>query len=104
MSYRIMKRLAALHAQYKSSGLDASLLTRLTDRERETLQLMGKRLSNRQIANELGIRLGTVKSHVHNVLKKLQVGSREEAAAYLLLEPEADAEGTRPDGDGPMRI
>lgn len=91
IAYLVMRRLAALHARCEASGLDVSLLTKLTERERETLDLIGRRLSNREIADELGVSLGTVKSHVHNVLKKLQVPRREEAAAYLLLageEPE----------------
>lgn len=96
MAYRMMKRLAALYSRYRASGLDASLLTRLTGREREILGLIGRKMSNRQVADELGISLATVKSHVHNLLKKLQVGSREEAAAYLLLEtddPESEEQG-----------
>lgn len=91
MTYVIMKRLAALYSRYKTSGLDASLLTKLSQREKETLALIGEGLSNREIADDLGIRIGTVKSHVHNLLRKLQVSDRREAAGYLLLEQEIDS-------------
>lgn len=90
MTYLIMKRLAALYSQYKTSGLDASLLTKLSAREQQTLKFIGEDKTNREIADALGVRLGTVKSHVHNLLRKLQVGSRREAAAYLLLEKEIE--------------
>jgi DNA-binding NarL/FixJ family response regulator len=54
---------------------------RLTTREREILGLVGAGLSNRQIAQNLGIQLCTVKNHVHNILEKLGVESRSEAGA-----------------------
>jgi DNA-binding NarL/FixJ family response regulator len=40
-----------------------------------------ERLSNQQIANRLHIQVGTVKNHVHHILKKLGVHDRYEAAA-----------------------
>jgi len=55
----------------------------LTPRELEVLQLIGKDLTNQQIAEQLVIEVGTVKNHVHNILEKLNVSSRGEAAAYL---------------------
>ncbi len=57
----------------------------LTPREREILQLIAEGLSNRQIAEQLVIEVGTVKNHVHNILQKLEVSNREDAAAYLAL-------------------
>ena len=57
----------------------------LTPREREVLELIARDLSNAEIAERLAIELGTVKNHVHNILKKLNVSSREEAAACLAL-------------------
>jgi DNA-binding NarL/FixJ family response regulator len=47
------------------------------------LDLIGEELTNQEIADRLFIEVGTVKNHVHNILNKLNVGSREEAAAYL---------------------
>ncbi len=54
----------------------------LTDREQEVLLLISRKATDKEIAGRLGISLYTVKSHVRNILNKLQVGSRREAA-YL---------------------
>ncbi|MEZ4699420.1 MAG: response regulator transcription factor [Rhodothermales bacterium] len=55
----------------------------LTEREHEILHLLAAGLSNRAIAERLFIEYGTVKNHVHNILNKLGVGSRHEAATCL---------------------
>jgi DNA-binding NarL/FixJ family response regulator len=55
----------------------------LTPREGEILELIGEGLTNQEIADHLHIQLGTVKNHVHNILKKLDVSNRQKAAAYL---------------------
>ncbi len=52
----------------------------LTKREWEILRLLGEECSNQQIAKQLTIELGTVKNHVHNLLGKLDVCSRKQAA------------------------
>jgi two-component system, NarL family, nitrate/nitrite response regulator NarL len=52
----------------------------LTLREREILRLVGQGLSNPEIADRMRLRLPTVKNHVHHVLQKLQVPTREAAA------------------------
>lgn len=57
------------------------LLEPLTDREREVLRLLAHGRSNREIARELVIAVGTVKRHVSNVLGKLGVASRTQAIA-----------------------
>lgn len=57
----------------------------LTPREREVLQLIGEGLSNQEIAEQLHIEVGTVKNHVHNILQKLNVNSRQDAATYLSI-------------------
>jgi two-component system nitrate/nitrite response regulator NarL len=54
----------------------------LTPREREVLKLVGQDLSNQEIADRLHIEVGTVKNHVHSILQKLNVTSRQDAAAY----------------------
>jgi two-component system, NarL family, nitrate/nitrite response regulator NarL len=48
----------------------------LTLREREVLKLLGAGLSNKDIARRLAISLGTTKSHVHNLLAKLNISRR----------------------------
>lgn len=60
----------------------ATLYANLTNRECEILQLLAEGVSNETIALRLLIGIGTVKNHVHNVLKKLKLRSRKDAAAY----------------------
>lgn len=54
----------------------------LTNREFEVLQLIAKGRSNQEIADELFITLKTVKTHVSNILSKLEVSDRTQAAIY----------------------
>jgi DNA-binding NarL/FixJ family response regulator len=58
----------------------------LTRREREIAGLITEGLSNKEIARSLRISSATVKNHVHNVLEKLQIHHRGEAAARLRRE------------------
>jgi DNA-binding CsgD family transcriptional regulator len=54
----------------------------LTPREWEALTLVREGLTNPQIAERMGISMDTAKSHVSEIISKLQVNSREEAAAW----------------------
>ncbi|ADB31069.1 two component transcriptional regulator, LuxR family [Kribbella flavida DSM 17836] len=54
----------------------------LTDREREITMLVGRGLSNAEIATELFISVGTVKTHVANIQRKLSARSRVGIAAW----------------------
>lgn len=54
----------------------------LTNRESEVLQLIAQGKSNQEIADELFITLKTVKTHVSNILAKLEVEDRTQAAIY----------------------
>ncbi len=56
----------------------------LTARERLVLTLLVRGRRNRQIAEELGITEGTVKSHVSNIMLKLAVSDRTEAATVAI--------------------
>ena len=58
----------------------------LSEREQEVLVLANRGLSNKEIANELHIRVRTVQAHFTNVFKRLQVGSRTEAVLRGLRE------------------
>ncbi len=55
----------------------------LTERELEIVELLDKGCSNKEIAHRLDIRTATVKNHVHNILEKLNVNRRGEAAALM---------------------
>jgi non-specific serine/threonine protein kinase len=56
----------------------------LTRRELEVAHLIGYGLSNREMAEQLGISQRTVESHVENVLRKLGFGSRTQVAAWVV--------------------
>jgi LuxR family maltose regulon positive regulatory protein len=53
----------------------------LSEREKEVLRFLAGGFSNRQIAERLFISVGTVKTHVHNVMAKLDAGSRVQVVA-----------------------
>jgi NarL family two-component system response regulator LiaR len=54
----------------------------LTARERDILRLLAKGYDNQTIADELFISLKTVKTHVSNILAKLEVDDRTQAVVY----------------------
>lgn len=55
----------------------------LSNREREVLKLLVDGMTNKEIADALNLRLGTVKVHVNHILSKLQVEHRSQAIAKL---------------------
>ena len=59
-------------------------LSRLTRREREVLMLLSEGTDNQAIADELGISAQTARTHIQNILGKLDVHSRLEAAAFVV--------------------
>jgi NarL family two-component system response regulator LiaR len=58
----------------------------LTEREVDVLRLVAQGLSNREIAETLTIGVGTVRTHVSNILAKLHLANRTQAALYALRE------------------
>ncbi len=58
----------------------------LTEREMEVLQVVARGMSNQEIAEELVISEATVRTHVSNILGKLHLASRTQAALYALRE------------------
>ncbi|SFI43863.1 helix-turn-helix transcriptional regulator [Aerobium aerolatum] len=58
-------------------------LSLLTARERETLELLSEGYQNKLIAHKMALSEHTVKVHVHNLLAKLRVSNRTQAAATL---------------------
>jgi DNA-binding NarL/FixJ family response regulator len=84
----LFRRLAAL-AERERRGVPSQPLTM---REDEIARLISEGLSNREIGRRLYIELSTVKNHVHNILDKLQLRCRADAAAWFA------AVGSRPPG------
>lgn len=74
-SQKVLQAMAAL----LSSNFPISSDGMLTPREMDAFQLLGKGMSNEQIAGELHISLRTACFHIENILKKLDVHSRAEA-------------------------
>jgi DNA-binding NarL/FixJ family response regulator len=74
----LFRRLAAMSAARSDPGFPVDTLTQ---REMEIVGLLERGLSNKQIAGTLHIEVATVKNHVHNLLEKLHVKRRGEAAA-----------------------
>lgn len=82
---------AELMAEFKNTLSEAEaetsgLLDRLTDREIEVTRLLAAGLDNKQIAKKLYVSEGTVKNHVSNLLTKLQLENRIQAAALAARE------------------
>ncbi len=78
MAARLLKSVAN-HTTGNESLQDA-----LTEREIDVLRLLSRGASNLQIAEQLNITVNTVKVHLHNILEKLQVENRTQAAAYAV--------------------
>jgi NarL family two-component system response regulator LiaR len=58
----------------------------LTPREMEVLTLVAQGLSNLELAEKLGVSEVTVRTHIHNILNKLHLANRTQAALYALRE------------------
>jgi NarL family two-component system response regulator LiaR len=66
----------------KDSDEESIIYTELTERELDVLKLIASGYSNSQIAGELVISENTVKGHVSNILSKLHLADRTQAAVY----------------------
>jgi len=67
-----------------SSHSPTQNVSKLTEREMEVLHLVADGMNNREIANKLVISEKTVKTHVSNILSKLHLDDRTQAAVYAL--------------------
>ncbi|PCJ51122.1 MAG: two-component system response regulator NarL [Gammaproteobacteria bacterium] len=76
--------LAQVVARSLQAGKEKNPIDRLTQREYEILRAIAGSNSNKMIAHKLGITEGTVKVHVKNLLRKLQLKSRVEAAVWAV--------------------
>ena len=78
MASKLLKRVANRMAdEYKGEQS-------LTERELFVLRLVASGASNQEIADKLMISINTVKSHVKNILEKLQLDNRTQAATYAI--------------------
>jgi DNA-binding NarL/FixJ family response regulator len=78
MAARLLKGLAAGREE------PAHVDDLLTEREIEVLRLVAQGVSNPDIAQELFITVNTVKTHMRNILEKLQLENRTQAATYAV--------------------
>lgn len=62
---------------------DATVLDHLSPQERRLLDLLAEGLTNRQVAARMGLAEKTVKNYVSNLLRKLKMSSRTEAAVFV---------------------
>jgi DNA-binding NarL/FixJ family response regulator len=69
------------HATRKGKG-NPFTWVKMTNREREVIELIAEGLSNKDIAHRLHLATDTVKSHVHNILEKLALHTRLEIARF----------------------
>lgn len=76
----LIQRVSEFVQAFEQGGVEPPDSLNLTNREYEVLGLLGQNLSNQEIAEHLVIEIGTVKNHVHSILSKLGVSSREDAA------------------------
>ena len=76
----------ALSAQRVDFGNE----TALTKREFRILELISQGFTNQKIAEEIGVSFETVKEHVQNILRKLHVTDRTQAAVWMIRESTID--------------
>ncbi|HEV7719018.1 MAG TPA: response regulator transcription factor [Arsenicitalea sp.] len=76
-----LRRAGGMRMQLESQ--DSAAIKSLTSRERQVLELVSQGLQNKLIAAKMELSEHTVKVHVHNVIRKLKVHNRTQAAAAL---------------------
>jgi DNA-binding NarL/FixJ family response regulator len=78
------KVLQHLRASSRQPEIETTIRAELSDREIEVLKLIANGKDNAQIAADLHISPKTVKNHISNILMKLQIGNRIQAAVYAV--------------------
>lgn len=68
----------------ESTRADEGPVTLLTDQEKKILSLLGKGKTNKEIAKEIFLSEKTVRNYVSNILTKLNLSNRAQAAAYAV--------------------
>ena len=90
--HEALRRASLTRVSLGPEGEQSALLAHLTAREREVLALLARGLDNRAIATRLQLSAHTARTHVGNILRKLGVHSRADAARIALSEERADAD------------
>lgn len=72
------------HVLQQTSTPDSSVTSMLSEREREVLGLLGKGLSNAEIAAQIYLSEGTIRNHVSSIFEKLGVADRTQAAILAI--------------------
>ena len=78
---KVLQRVRATSA---NAGIETLIRTELSEREIEVLKLIANGKDNALIAAELHISPKTVKNHISNILMKLQIDNRIQAAVYAV--------------------
>lgn len=78
----LMQKLITNNAKTNSNCPDPEQLSQLTDREQDVLQLISDGATNREIAQQLYIAEGTVKTHITHLLSRLNLRNRAQLAIY----------------------
>ena len=86
----IHHELRSSNGAHGTSHPDVPPIAALTIRELQILQLVSQGLQNKLIADRMGLSEHTVKAHVHNLIAKLRVTNRTQAAATFLHDHEAN--------------
>jgi len=72
--------------KYQRGTLEKNGLEPLSEREQQVLELVAQGLSNSEIAEKLYLSENTIKKYLHNILEKLHLNNRVEAAIYAVKE------------------
>ena len=97
LSPSVTARVIGTFAHRRAGDRDARRVEALTDREREVLVLMGRGLSNQEIAARLVVGEATVKTHVSSILAKLEVRDRVGAVIVAYESGLVEVGGSGPD-------
>lgn len=74
----------SLNSRLVNRSIDSEKIDSLTKRELEVLILVASGMFNKEIANTLNISERTVKNHISNIFKKLEVSDRTQAAVFAI--------------------